>query len=85
MLDNSAESVRRKALNIIMKLRENGEQVSDGELKEVNDDVDVSNEMIKSFSNMSQYPPMDKTVRVFKKLIINFKASSYLEIPPSSQ
>ena len=41
--------------------------------------------MIESFLNMSQYPPMDKSVRVFKKSIINFKASSYHEMTPSSQ
>ena len=84
MLSNSDEFVRRKAVNIIMKLRENGEQVSEGELTEdVNNNVDVSDEMIESFLNMSQYPPMDKSVRVFKKPIINFKASSYHEMTPS--
>ena len=68
-----------------MKLRENGKQVSEGELKEeVNYDVDVSDEMIESSSNMSQCPPMNKSVRVFKKPIINFKASSYHEVTPSS-
>ena len=86
MLSDSDEFVRRKAVNIIMKLRENGEQVSEGEsTEEVNNNVDVSDEMIKSFSNLSQYPPMDKSVRVFKKPIINFKASSYHEMTPSSQ
>ena len=85
MLDDSDESVRRKAVNIIMKLRENGEQVSEGELKEVNNDVDVSDKMIENSSNMSQYPRMDKSVRVFKKPIINFKALSYHEMTPPLQ
>ena len=73
MLGDSDEFARRKAVNIIMKLRENCEQVSEGEsTEEVNNNVDVSDEMIESFSNMSQYPPMDKSERVFKKPIINF-------------
>ena len=65
MLGDSDEFVRRKAVNIIMKLRENGEQVSEGEsTEEVNNNVDVSDGMTESFSNMSQYPPMD-TVKIF--------------------
>ena len=69
MLGDSDEFVRRKAVNIIMKLSKNGEQVSEVEsTEEVNDNVDVSDEMIESFSNMSQYPPMDKSVGVFKNL-----------------
>ena len=86
MLGDSDEFVRRKAVNIIMKLRENGEQVSAGEsTEEVNYNVDVSDEITESFSNTSQYPLMDKSVRVFKKPIINFKALSYHEMTPSSQ
>ena len=69
-----------------MKLRENGEQVSEAEsTEEVNNNVDVSDEMIESFLNMSQYPPTDKSIRVFKKPIINFKASTYYEMTSSSQ
>ena len=63
MLSDSDEFLRRKTVNIIMKLRENGEQVSEGEsTEEVNNNVDFSHEMIESFSNMSQYSPMDKSV-----------------------
>ena len=69
MLGDSDEFVRRKAVNIIMKLSENGEQVSEVEsTEEVNNNVDVSDEMIESFSNMSQYPPMDKSEGVLKNL-----------------
>ena len=85
MLGDSDESIRKKAVNIIQILRENGEQVLEEDLKEVNNDVEVSDEMIESSSNIIQYPPMDKSVRVFKKPIISFKASSYHEMTPSSQ
>ena len=55
MLGDSDELVRREAVNIIMKLRETGEQVLEGDLtEEVDNNNDVSNEMIESFSNMSQ-------------------------------
>ena len=84
MLGNSDESVRRKAVNIITKLRENGKQVSEGELtEEFNNNVDVSDEMIESSFNMFKYLPMDKSVKVVKKPIANFKASSYHEMTPS--
>ena len=86
MLGDMDETVRRKAVKIILKLRENGEQVSEEmEEDEVIDHDGASDETAEISFDVNQYPPIDKSVRVFRKPLINFKASSYYQMTPSLQ
>ena len=84
MLGDVDETVRRKAVKIILKLRENVDQ--DLEKKTEKKEVDcTSNELVDPLVDKNKYPPIDKSVRVFKKPLINFKAPSYHQMTPSSQ
>ena len=88
MLADMDETVRRKAVKIILKLRENDEQVSEEEMEEEEEESDCddpSNEKVEISSDVSKYPPIEVPVRVFRKPLINFKASSYHQMTPSSQ
>ena len=61
MLGDIDETVRRKAVKIILKLRENGEQVSGEAIeKKVVDHAGTSDEMAETLFNINQYPPIDK-------------------------
>ena len=86
MLGDIDETVRRKAVKIILKLRENGEQVS-GEAveKKLVDHAGTSDEMAETSFVTNQYPPIDKLVTLFKNPLINFKAPSYYQMTPLSQ
>ena len=80
MLADMDETVRRKAVKIILKLKENDEQVSEEEMEEEEEESDcddASNEKVEISSDVSKYPPIEVPVRVFRKPLINFKASSY--------
>ena len=86
MLGDIDETVRRKAVKIILKLRKNCEQVSGEAIeKKVVDHAGTSDEMAEISFDINQYPPIDKLVRLFKKPLINFKAPSYYQMTPLSQ
>ena len=86
MLGDIDKTVRRKAVKIILKLRENGGQVSGEAIeKKVVEHAGTSDEMAETSFDINQYPPIDKLARLFKKPLINFKAPSYYQMTPLSQ
>ena len=78
MLGDIDKIVRRKAMKIILKLQENGELVSGKAIEEkVVDHAGTSDDMVQTSFDINQCPPINKSLRLFKKLLVNFKASSY--------
>ena len=86
MLGDIDQTVRRKAVKIILKLRENVDQVSGEAIeRKVVDYAGTNDEMAKTSFDINQYPPIDKLVRLFKKPLTNFKAPSYYQMTSLSQ
>ena len=87
MVADEDEEVRRIAINKILSLKGYGATNEDTEDEDfeggiINENDDEEEEDSDENDN---YPPMNKDVRFFRKLKINFKASSYYEMTPSTQ
>ena len=87
MLNDKDQLVRRKAIEIMLTLSGNpgsfphenildhaGNEDIVGDTLDIDDDTESVGD--KSSKNASKYPPMDPTVRLFKKPTINFEASA---------
>ena len=91
MLSDKDQLVRRKTIEIVLTLRGNaglfqhkntldhaGNEDIVGDTVDIDDDTEsVGDESSECASN---YPPMEPTVRLFKKPKINFEASTYYNI-----
>ena len=69
-----------------MKLQENVEQVSGKAIEEkVFDHSGTSDEIVETSFDVNRHPPLNKSIRLVKKPLINFKAPSYHQMTSLSQ